>query len=124
MEKQIAFCDCNSLNLNPDHYTLCTFCFTSFAWLSNMGPIKKSRIITFNYQFSLAEPLFKELKILNFFNCYLAAPYSTLGHYQGHSLTHLIIISAFYIFNPEVTRSLTSFDNWCHDVISNLLIKP
>ena len=61
-----------------DHYILSTFCFTSFIWLSNMGPIKKSineaiklqrkaiRIITFNNQFALTEPLFKEQKMLPF----------------------------------------------------------
>ena len=30
-----------------------------------------------------------------FFNCYLAAPRPTLGHYRGDSLTHLMLINAF-----------------------------
>ena len=44
-----------------------------------------------------------------FFNCYLAAPRPTLGHYQGDSLTHPMLITAFfYIFGPEVTGSLVA----------------
>ena len=30
-----------------------------------------------------------------FFNCFLAAPQQTLGHYQGSSLTHTMLITAF-----------------------------
>ena len=30
-----------------------------------------------------------------FFNCYLAAPRPTLGHYQGESLTNPMLITAF-----------------------------
>ena len=41
-----------------------------------------------------------------FFNCYLAAPRPTSGHYRGDSLTHPMLITAFYILNPRVTRSL------------------
>ena len=40
------------------------------------------------------------------FNCYLADPRPTLGHYQGDSLTHPMLITAYYIFNPKVTGSL------------------
>ena len=40
------------------------------------------------------------------FNCYLAAPWPTLGHYQGGSLIHPMLITVFYIFDPKVTRSL------------------
>ena len=43
-----------------------------------------------------------------FFNCYLAAPWPTLGHYRGDSLTHPMLITAFYIFNPKVTGSLVT----------------
>ena len=43
---------------------------------------------------------------LIFFNCYLAAPGPTSGHYREGSLTHLMLITAFYIFNPKVTGSL------------------
>ena len=43
-----------------------------------------------------------------FFNCYLAAPRPTLGHYRGDSLTHPMLITAFfYIFDP-VTGSLVT----------------
>ena len=43
---------------------------------------------------------------LNFvLNCYLAAPQPTLGHYRQDSLTHPMLITAFYIFNPVVTRN-------------------
>ena len=43
-----------------------------------------------------------------FFNCYLAAPRPTLGHYRGDSLTHPMLITAFYIFDPRVTGSLVT----------------
>ena len=41
-----------------------------------------------------------------FFNRYLAAPQPTLGHYRGDSLTHLMLVTVFYIFDPKVTRNL------------------
>ena len=40
-----------------------------------------------------------------FFNCYLAAPRPTLGHYRGDSLTHPMLITAFFLhFRPEGHR--------------------
>ena len=36
-----------------------------------------------------------------FFNCYLAASQPTLGHYQGDSLTNLMLITALQPFRPE-----------------------
>ena len=39
-----------------------------------------------------------------FFNCYLAAPRPTLGHYRGDSLTHPMLITAFLHFRPEGHR--------------------
>ena len=41
-----------------------------------------------------------------FFNCYLAAPWPTLGHYRGDSLTHPMLITAgfFLHFRPEGHR--------------------
>ena len=41
-----------------------------------------------------------------FCNCYLAAPRPTLAHYQGDSLTHSMLITVFYIFDPKVTGCL------------------
>ena len=41
-----------------------------------------------------------------FFNCCLAAPWPTLGHYWGNSLTYLMLITALYFFGPKVTGSL------------------
>ena len=46
-----------------------------------------------------------KLVFLFFFNCYLAAPWPTLGHYRGDSLTHLMLITVFCIFDPRVTGS-------------------
>ena len=44
-----------------------------------------------------------------FLNCYLAAPRPTLGHYRGDSLTHPMLITAFfYIFDTKVTGSLVT----------------
>ena len=39
--------------------------------------------------------------LLLFFNCYLAVPWPTLGHSQGHSLTNLMLITAFVHIQPE-----------------------
>ena len=39
-----------------------------------------------------------------FFNCYLAAPRPTLGHYWGDSLTYPMLITAFYMFKHEGHR--------------------
>ena len=36
-----------------------------------------------------------------FFNCYLAAPQPTLGHYQGGSLTHPMLITCILHIWPE-----------------------
>ena len=43
-----------------------------------------------------------------FFNCYLAAPRPTLGHYRGGSLTHPILITSVLNIRPEVHRELLS----------------
>ena len=51
-------------------------------------------------------PLIFFLLLLIFFNCYLAAPQPTLDHYWADSLTHPMLITAFYIFDPRVTKSL------------------
>ena len=56
----------------------------------------------------LSKQIKKEHYIIYIFNCYLAAPRPTLGHYRGDSLTHLMLITAFYIFDPKVTRSLVA----------------
>ena len=39
-----------------------------------------------------------------FFNCYLAAPWPSLGHSQGDSLTKPILITLFELFKPEGYR--------------------
>ena len=48
------------------------------------------------------------LALVGFFNCYLAAPQTTLGHNRGGSLTHPTLITEFYIFDPKVTGSLVT----------------
>ena len=42
------------------------------------------------------------------FNCCLVAPRPTSGHYRGDNLTHPMLITAFYIFDPKVTGSLVA----------------
>lgn len=37
----------------------------------------------------------------------MAAPQLTLGHYQGCSLTHLVLITVLFTFDSSVTWSLT-----------------
>ena len=63
-----------------------------------------STILAFHRNGVLTSFLFDSAQ--NFFNCYLAAPQLTSGHYPGDSLTHPILITAFYIFHPKVTGSL------------------
>ena len=48
----------------------------------------------------------ERLSIFNglFFNCYLAAPRPTLGHYRGGSLTQPMLITAFLLFWTEDHR--------------------
>ena len=41
-----------------------------------------------------------------FFFYYLAASQPTFSHYRGGTLTHPMLITAFYIFGPKVTGSL------------------
>ena len=55
---------------------------------------------------SLITPI--ETKKVFFISCYLAGPQSILGHYQGDSLNHPMLITAFYIFDPKVTGSLVT----------------
>ena len=38
------------------------------------------------------------------FNCYLAAPRPILGHFWEDSLTHPMLMNAFFHFRPEVHR--------------------
>ena len=50
--------------------------------------------------------------VLIFLNRYLAAPWPNLGYYWGDSLTHPMLITAFYIFDPKVTGSfVTRFES-------------
>ena len=52
--------------------------------------------------------------IFIFFNCCLAAPRQTLDHYREDSLTHPMLIIAFYIFGPKVTtwKHWNNKENW------------
>ena len=53
---------------------------------------------------NLTEISSKEVKIfvsIHFFNCYLAAPQPTLGHYWGGSLTHLMLITCVLHIRPK-----------------------
>ena len=46
-------------------------------------------------------PLFSRPNNGNFFNCYLAAPRPTLGYSQWDSLINSMLITVFYLFQPE-----------------------
>ena len=48
------------------------------------------------------------MKINTFFKCYLAFPRSPLGHYWGDILTHPVLITASFNFDPGVTGSLVA----------------
>ena len=66
--------------------------------------IAKSFMLGFEGMLQITLPFFKFIS----FNSYLAAPQSTLGHYQRDSLTQPMLIIAFYIFNRKVTGSLVT----------------
>ena len=39
-----------------------------------------------------------------FFNCYLAVPWPTFGHFQGDSLPNPMLITVFLLIRPEGHR--------------------
>ena len=44
-----------------------------------------------------------------YYFCYWAAPWPTLGHFQGDSLTNPMLITAYFnYFDPKVTKSLAT----------------
>ena len=45
-----------------------------------------------------------ETGLQEFFYCYLAAPWPTLGHYREDSLAHSMLITALFTFRPEGHR--------------------
>ena len=57
---------------------------------------------TLNHQNIKNHP--ERIYIFYFFNCYLAAPRPTSGHYRGDSLTHPMLITAFLHIRPEGHR--------------------
>ena len=61
------------------------------------------------YFLFLKNPQTSKYIYIYIFNCYLASPRPTLGHYRGDSLTRPMLITAFfYIFDPKVTGSLVT----------------
>ena len=58
------------------------------------------RLIYRVYIFWAAKQLEKK-SIEQFFNCYFAASWLTLGHYQGRSLTHPMLLTAFGDTQPK-----------------------
>ena len=64
----------------------------------------------------------KQLRIKDwyiFFNCYLAAPRPTLGHYRGDSFTLPMLIIAFFTFSTQRTfrflqQRLNPLGHHCH----------
>ena len=61
--------------------------------------IKIFQFVTWSHVSHMIKGLcdFKDL----IFNCYLAAPQPTLGHYQGYSLNHLILITVLFTFRTK-----------------------
>ena len=57
--------------------------------------------IYINSATNLCHNVFPKLTFLNFFNCYLAAPWPTLGHYREGGLTHPMLIKCALHICPE-----------------------
>ena len=77
-----------------------SFCYEiSFS----LKELKFSGNMYFSYLERLASAKVEKVLLLQrfFFNCYLAAPWPTLGHYWGGSLTHPMLIIAFLPIRPE-----------------------
>ena len=73
--------------------------YERYFLITNCILISKLCCIYKKYSYSL----FKQIPEFpsSFFNCYLAVPWPTLGHSQGHSLTNLMLITAFVHIQPE-----------------------
>ena len=71
------------------------FCFNLNV---NIPVLSAFRFILFDW----SEPLNNE-RDHDFLNCYMAALQPTLGHYWVDRLTHLMLITVFYIFNLKVS---------------------
>ena len=54
-----------------------------------------------NYKYNMINDFVNDATV--FFNYYWAAPQPPLGHYRGDSLTHPILSTALFIFDPKVT---------------------
>ena len=94
---------------NTQGSKLMTVLLTVINTLSHFLYITIGRLIK-----SLSKKMFCQITILIivkllitlfvFFNCYLAAPRPTSGHYRGDSLTHPMLITAFLHIRPEGHR--------------------
>ena len=81
----------------------CLQSIKKFVWNSSIISPKYLTDYWYQYMF-VVRRLLIFVWLRHFFNCYLAAPWQTLGHYRGGSLTHPMSITTFlHIFNLEVT---------------------
>ena len=84
-------------NWQLSHNTLC--CNVSESDFEENESVKENcrSILNSLHKDNLDKPIFA----LFFFNWYLAPPWPTSGHYWGGILTHLMLITVFYIFEPN-----------------------
>ena len=54
-----------------------------------------------NNKYNMINKFFNDATV--FFNCYWDAPEPPMGHYRGDSLTHPILSTVLFIFDPKVT---------------------
>ena len=57
--------------------------------------------LSVNIDKNIATENFSEKSHGIFFNCYLAAPQPTLGHYRGGSLTHRMLITCVFTYSTR-----------------------
>ena len=76
-------------------------------WLSNFIQKNQKKLMSQFWHLGVAK---ERTNMTNFLNYYLVAPWPSLGHFRGNSLTNPMLITAFLIrwFDSTVTGSLVA----------------
>ena len=61
-----------------------------------------------NFKFGVEHEVVYYFPSVYFFNQFFGCPWPTLGHYGEDNLTHLMLITALFNFDPRVTGSLVT----------------
>ena len=83
-------------------YCFCMFVNKHFIYLRCVYSISKSKTVLGIIHLVRTQNFPQKL---NFFICYLAAPWPILDHYRGDSLTHPMLITALFSFDAKGYRN-------------------